>query len=309
VHDVLSILLERHRAGSRPGARDDGHRVALVIEGGGMRGVVSSAMCAVIEREGLLDAFDLVAGASAGALNGAALIGGVADGCTREYAGALTDRRFINPARLLLGRAVIDVRYVLDYAHPDTLDEGRHARALQSPIALHAVACDIATARAVDLTGMADQRSLHDALLASSRLPWIGGEPVALADGRRFLDGGLVEPVPLDTALAAGATHVVALLTRPAGAAVPAVGDGLGDRLAMRRLRALNPALVEAYRARPGRYAATVERVRSEPNVLGIFLPEGSPVPSRLERNAERLRAAADLATAAAEAALQPSGT
>jgi hypothetical protein len=36
-----------------------------------------------------------------------------------------------------------------------------------------------------------------------------------------------------------------------------------------------------------------------------VFLPEGSPVPSRLERDADKLRAAADLATAAAEAALE----
>jgi predicted patatin/cPLA2 family phospholipase len=305
MHPVLAALHERRATGSRPGARADDHRIALVVEGGGMRGVVSSAMCAVIEREGLLDAFDLAVGASAGALNAAALLSGVADGCTREYAGALTSRAFINPARLLLGRAVIDVQWVLDYAHPDTLDAGRHARTLESPIALHAVACDIATAQPVDLTGMADQRTLHDALLASSRLPWIGGEPVRLADGRRFLDGGLVEPVPLDTARAHGATHVVALLTRPAGGAVPEVGDGLGDRLVMRRLAKLNPALVDAYRARPCVYAQTIERIRTEPDVLGVFLPEGAPVPGRLERDAAVLSDAAARATAAAESALR----
>jgi predicted acylesterase/phospholipase RssA len=35
--------------------------------------------------------------------------------------------------------------------------------------------------------------------------------------GRRWLDGGLSEPVPLASALAAGATHVLVLLTRPRG--------------------------------------------------------------------------------------------
>lgn len=305
MHPVIQALHERRASRSRPGERSDGRRIALAVEGGGMRGVVSSAMCAVLEREGLLEAFDLAAGASAGALNAAALLAGVADGCTREYAGAFTSRRFINPGRLLLGRAVVDVGFVLDYDHPDTLDADRHQRTLESPVELHCVACDVATAGAVDLHGMRDRAALREALLASSRLPWVGGEPVRAADGRRFLDGGLVEPIPLDTALAAGATHVVALLTRPAGAAVPEVGTGLGDRIVTKRLHALNPALVDAYRARHAAYAATVERIRSQPNVLGIFLPEGSPVPGRLERDAAKLREAAALATAAAEAALE----
>ena len=77
-HPVLEVLRARADSGSAPGARDDPHRVALVIEGGGMRGVVSAAMTSAISRLGLTDCFDLVVGASAGALNGSALLGGVA---------------------------------------------------------------------------------------------------------------------------------------------------------------------------------------------------------------------------------------
>ena len=56
----------------------DPHRVALVLEGGGMRGVVSAGMTAALERLGLTPCFDLVVGASAGAINGAALLSGAA---------------------------------------------------------------------------------------------------------------------------------------------------------------------------------------------------------------------------------------
>ena len=92
-HPVLEVLRERRRAGSRPGERADPHRVALVAEGGGMRGVVSSAMTAALEQAGLTDALDLVVGASAGALNGAALVSGVAAGCCAEAAGGRRGRR------------------------------------------------------------------------------------------------------------------------------------------------------------------------------------------------------------------------
>ena len=86
-HPVARVLRERVEAGSHPGARDDGHRVALVLEGGGMRGVVSAGMTAALERYGLTPCFDLVVGSSAGAINGAALIAGVADARRRPTAG------------------------------------------------------------------------------------------------------------------------------------------------------------------------------------------------------------------------------
>ena len=58
MHPVLELLATR----ARRGARADGATLALVIEGGGMRGVVSSAMAAAIEARGLTPCFDLVAG-------------------------------------------------------------------------------------------------------------------------------------------------------------------------------------------------------------------------------------------------------
>ncbi len=61
-HPVVTALLERARSGSQPGRRTDGHRIALVVEGGAMRGVVSGGMVAGLEALGLRDAFDVVYG-------------------------------------------------------------------------------------------------------------------------------------------------------------------------------------------------------------------------------------------------------
>jgi predicted patatin/cPLA2 family phospholipase len=114
-HPVLEVLRTRALSGSAPGARQDDHRVALVIEGGGMRGVVSAGMTAALERLGLTPCFDLVVGASAGAINGAALLAGVAREGAAMYHGPLASRSFVNPARVLRGRPVIDVGYILRY--------------------------------------------------------------------------------------------------------------------------------------------------------------------------------------------------
>jgi predicted patatin/cPLA2 family phospholipase len=301
-HPVLELLEARRAVGSQPPARADGARVALVVEGGAMRGIVSCAMAGALERAGLTDAFDLVVGTSAGALNGAALLSGVAEGCTRAYAEDFTSRHFIDPRRLLVGRPAVDVAWSMDFAC-DYLDADRHRRTLASPIELHCLAVDVETCRAVDLTGfetLSDQRS---ALLASSRMPYVGGQPVEHR-GRRYLDGGLIEPIPITPAREAGATHLLVLQTRPEG--VPRSHPGrFADRMIERRLRALNPGLVPIWRRRTPDYERIVAEIAAgSSDVLGIRPPFGAPTVSQLERRPERLRAAATAAREQVEALL-----
>ncbi len=299
-HPVLDVLRRRAADRSAPGARRDPHRVALVLEGGGMRGVVSAGMAAALERLGLTASFDLVVGSSAGAINGGALVAGVAVGCAAAYHGPFASRSFVNPARVLWGRPVMSVDNVLGYASPD-LDAGRHQRAVESPIELHCVAVDVATAAAADLSGLRTKQELWDAVLASSRMPWAGGPPVTF-QGRRFVDGGLAAPIPVVEALDAGATHVLALQTRPYD--VPRKSHSrLADRFIERHLRRLNPALVTLYRARVAEYETTVADIARRsgdagagpPHVLGLRPPAGTPVVSQLERRPAILaQAAAD---------------
>src|SRR5918999_5528680 len=310
-HPVLEVLRDRAREGSRPGSRQDPHRVAIVVEGGGMRGVVSAGMTAALERLGLTNCFDLVVGASAGAINGAALIAGVARAGAAAYHGPLASRDFVNPARALRGRPVIDVAYVLEYASAG-LDAGRHERVLASPVSLHCVAVSVETAETVTFSGMRSRAELHDAVLASSRMPWAGGPPIEIG-GRRYLDGGMGAPIPVAEAIAAGATHVLVLQTRPHG--VPRrSASRIGDRLIERHLRGLNPALATLYRERIAAYEVVVEDLARRsadpaagpPHVLGVRPAAGTPCVGQLERRPAILGAAAADAERLVERALAP---
>jgi predicted patatin/cPLA2 family phospholipase len=311
LHPVLEIIRQRAQSGSLPGARRDPHRVALALEGGGMRGVVSAGMAAAIERLGLTNAFDLVVGSSAGAINGGALIAGCASGCAATYHGPFASRSFVNPARMVVGRPVIDVNYVLRY-ESESMDVGRHQRALDSPIALHCVATDIETAAATDLSGMRTRAELDAAILASSRMPLAGGAPVAYRE-RRYIDGGLSSPIPVDEAIAAGATHVLALQTRPFGVPRKSASK-LADRFITRHLRRLNPALVTLYHERVAAYERMVVDIAQRsldghpgpPYVLGLRPPAGTPVVSQLERRGPVLATAARDAERLAEQTLAP---
>jgi predicted patatin/cPLA2 family phospholipase len=305
---VAAVLRQRADAGSQPGDHDDPYRVAIVLEGGGMRGVVSAAMAGAIERLGLTPSFDLVVGSSAGAINGAALLAGAAGEATAAYCGPLASRSFVNPLRLLRGKPVIDVNDVLD--HVARIDAAGHERVTGSSAALHCIATDVASGRPVDLHGMRTERELWDAILASSRMPWAGGPPVEI-DGRRYLDGGMGAPIPVAEALAAGATHVLVLQTRPYG--VPRKSASrIADRLIERHLRGLNPALVTLYRARIAAYEDVVEDIArwtrtpgaEPPYVLGLRPPAGTPCVSQIERRPAVLGTAAADAERIVEAAL-----
>jgi predicted patatin/cPLA2 family phospholipase len=297
-HPVSDVLHARLRERCDPGSRSDPHRLALVLEGGGMRGVVSAGMTAALERLGLTRCFDLVVGSSAGALNAAALVGGVARPAAAMYHTVLASRKFVNPIRLLFGRPALDVRFVLAHASRD-VDAGRHERTIASPISLHCVALDVDSASTREFSGMRTKDELWQVLLATTRMPWVGGEPVRI-DGRRYIDGALTCPIPVGNALEAGATHVLVLQTRPYG--VPrSAGGRMGERLIARHLRGLNPALVPLWQGRVAAYEDLVADIarRSEspdgdgPHVLGLRPPAGTPVVTQLERRPDVLARAA----------------
>jgi predicted patatin/cPLA2 family phospholipase len=158
---------------------------------------------------------------------------------------------------------------------------------------------------------MRTKDELWQALLATTRMPWVGGDPVPIGD-RRYIDGGLTCPIPVATAVDAGATHVLVLQTRPYG--VPrSSGSRVAERLIARHLRRLNPALVPLWRDRIEEYerlVADIARRSAEPDgagpyVLGLRPPSGTPVVGQLERRAEVLERAARLAEGLVEEALR----
>jgi predicted patatin/cPLA2 family phospholipase len=307
-HPVAEVLRARRDEGSTPTARRDPHRVAVVIEGGGMRGVVSAGMTAALERLGLGACFDLDVGSSAGALNGAGLLGGVAADGPGVYSGPLASRTFINPARLLIRRPAVDLSFLFTYAAANLAREGDEDTVTRlAP--LICVAVDIDTAAPVTFAGMRTREELWQALLATTRMPLFGGRPVQI-DGRRYIDGALAAPIPLQTALDAGASHVLVLQTRPYG--VPrSTGSRLAERLIERHLRGMNPVLERMWRERAVGYEILVDDIAQRsgapgdaPHVLGLRPPAGTPVVGQLERRPAILAEAATAAEQLVEEAL-----
>ena len=341
MHEVLRVLRARAAAASLPQERRDGLRVALAIEGGGMRGAISAGMALALDELGLVCAFDTVYGASAGAITGAWLLSrpqGLRGWTEPAYA-----RAFIHRSALLRGRPVADIRALIEELYQTTFPMD-FAAVLASPIEFHPLATDAATGQSTDLRPLCGTPAdLRLALRASAALPLLAGPPVQFG-GRRFYDAGLSESVPYRTALAQGATHVLVLRSRRGPIAVPEDGRVPARSvrvIARTALRRETPALRAAFLGRDARLAADDRRLAEyqsapppEPPatpqppapqpavppatsvtpgsgasaaVFSIRPPAGAPAVSRLATDGRLLRAAFESGRAATHAAFSPS--
>lgn len=211
---LLAALQARREAGSRPGERTDGLRIALAVEGGGNRSAYSAGMALGLDEAGLTDAFDDVYGTSGGALNAAWLLSGEAQRWMRSWAWPeVAAARITDPRRMLRGGPLVDLRRLVHHVY-ESITPMDFAAILANPIGFHPMATDARTGEAADLAPfVTDRASLQTALRASACMPLLAGRPVRVG-GRTYVDGGLSEGVPYRTALAQGATHVLVLRTR-----------------------------------------------------------------------------------------------
>ncbi|WP_423488259.1 patatin-like phospholipase family protein [Mycobacteroides sp. PCS013] len=210
---LIEVLAARLATGSRPGNRQDGHRVALAIEGGGNRLAYSAGMCIALDELGLTSCFDSVYGTSGGALNGAWLLTGEAQRWLPSWAWPeVAAARVNDPARLLRGGPVVDLKALVGNVYTSITPMNFDA-ILGNSITFHPIATDARTGAACDLAPyIVGRASLQTALRASACLPLLAGPPVQLA-GRAFVDGGVAEAIPWPSAVAQGATHVLVLRT------------------------------------------------------------------------------------------------
>lgn len=289
---MIPLLLARAARNSRV-PHGDGARIALCVEGGAMRGVVSAGMVSALEELGLGQAFDAVYGSSAGAINAAYFLAGQARMGTTIYFENLNNHRFISLARPLAGRPIVDLDFLLNDVAIRTkpLDA---IRVLSSSVPLTVMATDVKSAMRAPLRDFEDAGALFGAMRAGATMPVVAGPPVTFR-GRTYLDASLTEPIPVPIAEADGCTHALVLLTRPTETARRTTAF---DRAyVLPRLRRLSPALADLYSGRGEPYAALLSCIAAGTGPSGTAAVMGirpaPPAVSKLERSADRLTSGA----------------
>jgi predicted patatin/cPLA2 family phospholipase len=185
---------------------------ALVIEGGGMKSAYANGVLSAFEEAGHAP-WGTVYGTSAGGALAAWYGAGQARVAERTWAYA-QDRRVLDYRRLARGRPILDHELLWEvvYRQETVLDQWALRKAAW-PVIVTAAEVETGACRYVDLRTADDPIAW---LKATGRLPWGAGKPVEIA-GKHYLDGGIVDPIPVGKAIADGHHHVTVLLNWPAG--------------------------------------------------------------------------------------------
>jgi NTE family protein len=208
-----SLLTGCFGGGTKPDVRPDTAlpvlaakpRIGLALGGGAAKGFAHIGVIKMLEASGIHP--DAVSGTSAGSVVGALYASGMDAFQLQEQAFALDEGK-IRDVRFFSG-GMVQGQKLQDYVNE--LVRQTPIEKMHTPFA--AVATELETGtRAVFIRGNTGQ-----AVRASSSIPGVF-EPVEI-NGRHFVDGGVVSPVPVDAARQLGADIVIAvdISARPDG--------------------------------------------------------------------------------------------
>lgn len=244
-------------------------RTALVVEGGGMRGVFSAGVLNAFGTSGF-DPFDLYIGVSAGACNLAAHLGEQHERnyhVTVEYSAT---SRFINPMRFITGGHYMDLDWLWDITIKECrLDLDRIFAGLSEKGKEYVV---VATSldSGYPLYLIPDRSNLEHYIKISSSLPVLYRN-ILKADSIPAVDGGIADPIPVIEAYKRGAKRITVVRSRPTGYIKKASSVSFLFPVIFRK----NPGLAKALKERHRIYMEAVNFIKNPP--AGIEVYEISP--------------------------------
>ena len=237
---------------------------ALVLEGGGYRGIYTGGVTDVLLENGITD-FSSVWGVSAGAMSGANFIARQIGRTVRVMLAFRDDSRLMSMRSLATTGNITNVDFMYDVIQNelDPFDtETFNANAAVQPFV--AVATDVLYGRAGYLRVSEFPRDLVK-VQASASLPALS--QMVEIDGHYYLDGGTGDSVPFERAMGIGgelpqgieaAERCVVVLTRDRSYERPLDGEALS----LRSGRYVEyPFFIDALKSRGRRYNAMRERL------------------------------------------------
>ena len=188
-------------------------KMGLVLEGGGMRGVFTSGVLDAFMKYDLY--FNYVVAVSAGACNGLSYISRQPRRARLSNIDMLVKYNYIGLRHLVTQGCIFDPELLYD-RFPNELIPYDYDTHFASPSTFEMVVTNCNTGRAEYLTEKdGDRQRLLDICRASSSLPYVSN--VSDVDGQPYLDGGIVDSIPVGRAIDMGYDRNVLVLTRNRG--------------------------------------------------------------------------------------------
>lgn len=263
-------------------------KTGLILEGGAMRGLFTAGVMDVLMEHSV--EFDGAIGVSAGAAFGCNYKSRQIGRVLRYNTRFCSDKRY-GGLRVLLKTGNI---YSTDFCYgevPVKYDPFDFETYGNNPMEFYVVATDIETGEAVYHRYEGTEPSGFDWIRASASMPLVS--QIVEIDGRKMLDGGVADSIPVQYFEQLGYEKNVVVLTRPAGyqkeknQILPLI----------RKKYKAYPKLVEAMENRHERYNETLRYIKEQEREGKLFVirPHESIPVHRVEKDPERLKAAYEM--------------
>ena len=257
---------------------------ALVLEGGGMRGVFTSGVLDAFMKHGLR--FRYVVAVSAGACNGLSYMSEQPRRARMSNIDMLVKYDYIGVRHLVTQGCIFDPELLYD-RFPNELVPYDYDTYFSTDALYEMVVTNCLTGRAEYLSEHSgDRQRLIDIARASSSLPYVSR--IVSVDGKPYLDGGIVDSIPVEHAFATGHDRCVVVLTRNRGYRNTSRDRRIPSFIYRKypRLRVALSHRIEAY----NRQLEIIERMEDEGRICCIR-PQRPVEVGRMEKDVAKLEA------------------
>ncbi len=270
-------------------------RFAIVVEGGGMRGIFTAGVLDVF-MEKKFDPFDLYIGVSAGACNLASHLAGQHKRNFRIYTRLMTSPEFISKNKFLHGGHLMDLDYLwktIDVEDP--LDVKKIFNKNKKEFIIVGTVVE----QGLPIYIIPKVENCSACLKASSAVPLLYRGFLEV-DSKQCVDGGVTDPIPAREAYQRGARSIVVVRTRPA---VYRKKKGLENYISSYATRAW-PKLSAAVKNQADTYSQCADFILNPPEdaIIIQIAPEEPLKTGRTTQKIESLLADYDTGRRAGEA-------
>ena len=270
-------------------------KIGLVLEGGGMRGLFSAAVLDVLLEQRIN--IDTIVGVSAGALFGVNYASKQKGRALRYNLEFLGDKRYMGLCSLLTTGNIINKDFAF-YELPMTLDPFDQVAFAQSAVKFYATLTNVESG-AAEYRKISDVFAQMEVLRATSAMPFVS--KMVELDRQKYLDGGIVDSIPLDFARTCGCDKWIVVLTRSAGYRKEKMSAVLPS-LFYRKYPKLAEALINRHEVYNRQLDAVLKA--EETGEIFVIRPSQDLKIGRLEKNPAKIQAMYDLGTQDASASL-----
>ena len=262
-------------------------KVGLVLEGGAMRGLYTA---------GVLDVFldnkdikiDTIIGVSAGALFGVNYKSRQKGRTLRYNLKYANDERYMGFKSLVKTGDIVNKEFCYDEL-PNKLDIFDNETYKKSPEEFYAVVTNLDTGKP-EYIKIEDAQKDIEYLRASGSMPYVS--KIVQIDGKKYLDGGTSDSIPVDEMMKMGVDKVIVVLTRPLEYRKKKSSKKISKWYYKRY-----PNYIDTLNNRYKMYNSEVEKVISLEKDKKIFVIRPSRLVDikRIERDTEKLKEMYDL--------------